>query len=464
MSSQNTHPNRFTGSAIAGFSTLMMIAILVLIQLIIIRHNHQFDLTSNKRFTLSEQTQKVLDGMETPVKAICFYNEEQLDYELVRDLLIQFDAASQNFKYEFVDLNKAPLLAQKYEINSYATTALIYGDQSRIITSPTEQEFTNALIKLTRGETKKRIYFLTLHGERNIDSAEADGLESLKIGLQNANYEVFPLNLLDQGRVPVDCSILVVAGPEQGLVSQELEYIDAYIQSGGSIMVFADPLVAPGLVEWLGQYGIILQNDLIIDPGGLQNPLQPIVVDYPPHMITESFPYQTVYHLARSIIPMDPPPEKIILKTLAQTAEACWGETDISKLDEFSPEYTEGADLAGPLSLAVTAEIRARSSDIKTDDGISKPRTARLVVFGDSDFITSTFIQSFPANGVLALNALHWLSEETDLIAIPPRDPISQPIHPTRTERLLAFAIPVIILPLLIIVTGITRIYLRRRR
>lgn len=460
MTTRGTQQSRFTGSAMAGIATILMIGILVLIQLIVIRHNHRFDLTSNKRFTLSEQTLKILDGLDTPVNAICFYNAEEPDYEAVRILLNQFDAASHNFKYEFVDLDKAPLLAKKYEINSYATTALIYGEHTRIVTSPTEQEFTNALIKLTRGETKKKIYFLTLHGERDITSLEADGLDALKIGLQNANYEVLPLNLLDQGQVPDDCGILVIAGPEQDLLSQELALVDSYVQGGGSILVGTDPLVAPGFVGWLAQYGVTLQSDLIIDPGGLQNPLQPIVADYPRHTINETFVYQTVYHLARSVVPIDPPPANMTVSILARTAENSWGETDISNLDEFVPEYMEGIDYAGPVPLAVAVEIRSET----VDDDSGKADTGRVVIFGDSDFATNAFIQSFPANGVFALNAIHWLSEETDLIAIPPREAISQPIHPTRTQQILAFSIPVIILPLVIIVLGIIRIYLRRKR
>jgi len=85
-------------------------------------------------------------------------------------------------------------------------------------------------------------------------------------------------------------------------------------------------------------------------------------------------------------------------------------------------------------------------------------------VIGDADFASNIFMQSFPMNGAFVWNIFHWLSEESDLIAIPPKDQLSQPMHLSQAQLISAFVVPVIIIPVIILIFGGTKIYDRRKR
>ncbi len=480
--STRTRPN---GALITGVSIGLVLVIIVIIQLIGLKHNARFDLTGNKRYSLSPQSLKVLGNLKQDIKAYSFYSEGEQDYETVRDLLKQYQDASPRFRYEFVDLDKNPFIGKKFDVNSYSTTVLEYGEAHRKVTNATEKDFTNAIVKLTRGDAKKKIYFTTFHGERDLESTEAEGIQFLKLGLQDTNYEVDVLNMVKTGTVPDDCHILAIMGPTQDFLDSELTALNEYIQRGGNLAVFIDPNTAPKLSAFFQTYGIQIGNDLIIDPQGYQNIRQPIVNDYPAHEITEEFTYGTIFLDTRTVTPSDPPPEETTIQVLAKTSDATWAERTFQTQTESSPQYDESQDTKGPLSIGVAAEIpcstpatdsntdpstmtpEAKADEPQTSDSPEKtdtPSKAKLVVWGDSEFANNIYVQSFPTNGALIMNIFHWLSEESDLIAIPPKDPISQPMHLSSAQLISAFAIPVVVLPLIILLVGGVRIYDRRKR
>ena len=485
MQKQKSNPQSKTaGGILAGFSTLFFIGILILIQLISIRHNKRIDLTSNQRFTLSPQTIQILDNLQKPIQALCFYKPDDSSYETVRDLLEQYKAASPRFEYRFIDLDEDPIQAKTYDVKSYSTTVLLYDTRNRKVISPTEKDFTNAIVKLTRGEIRKKLYFLTFHGERDLEDNEALGLTALKMALEESNYEVLPLNLLKEGSVPGDATALVIVGPQQDPADVEIELIRNYVVSGGNLMVFLDPALAPKLKNLIQEYGITMPDGVIIDPKGFQSILNPIVEDFPEHEITKDFNFGVVFQLACGVFPQDAPPAGLIPRIVARTSEESWVETQIRDQDMGDPVFDEAADRKGPVPIVVAVELtdenRNRTDKIEPDipqeesipqTGTSDPvspapdesKTSKILVFGDSDFINNLFVTTFPTNAALVMNSFHYIAEEKDLIAIPPKDTQSQPMHLTPGQLAAAFWIPVALIPLVILGFGGVRIYERRR-
>jgi ABC-type uncharacterized transport system involved in gliding motility auxiliary subunit len=108
-----------------------------------------------------------------------------------------------------------------------------------------------------------------------------------------------------------------------------------------------------------------------------------------------------------------------------------------------------------------TEEKKKHEKEKDTDKGpATKP--ARLVVYGNSVFASNNFL-SFSGNRDLFLNSISWLAEEEDQISIRPREAKSTPIFLTAMQGRLAFWLPVVVVPALLLVSG-TSVVLRRRR
>src|SRR5262249_61295876 len=103
-------------------------------------------------------------------------------------------------------------------------------------------------------ERQKKVLFPSGHGEK-VPSAAKGGYAAAAKALEGLGYEVADLQLSQEGRVPADCDVLVVAGPEGPLLPEEEAAVRAWLSAGGRRLSPAEPLsTAPvqGLVRALG--------------------------------------------------------------------------------------------------------------------------------------------------------------------------------------------------------------------
>lgn len=441
-------------------SIALLLAILVLVNLIAIKRSVQFDVTSNKRFTLSPQTLQILENLTEPVQAYSFYRELDDDYETVKDLLGLYQQASTAFFSEFVDADKNPAVANQFDVTSYNTIVLRQGDRTRKVTETNENALTNALIRLIQGDSPRTICFSTGNGEYDIESADSNGLFVMKMALENANYQIESVNLMSLETNPADCDILAIIGPVHDPVDAVIDWIRNYLLSGGSLFIALEPGSHGKFVPLLAEFGIETGNNIVIDPKGFQNILQPIVENYPGHEITKGFSSGLVFHIAGSLSETDPPNEGWSVRYLALTSPQTYAKTDLEGLPDGRTAFDAEHDLTGPLPIAVTAEKIDFSNHSDSDDAVA----TRIVAVGDADFTSNMFLQTFAAHQPFVMNIFHWLADEKDLIAIPPREELSQPLMLQNAQLLIAFFVPVVLVPLSVAVFGIVRIITRRRR
>lgn len=451
---------RRSGLASSIMSITFVVIILIIINLIAVRHGSRFDVTSNKRFTLSPQTIQILESLKEPVHTYSFFRELDEDYEKIQDLLQLYQHASKSFFYQNVDADKNPTMAAKFDVTSYNTVVLQKGDSFRKVTEAGEHALTNSLIRLIQGETLRRVCFTTGNGEYDLDSMESDGLFMLKIALQNANYQVESINLMSMDANLEECDVLAVVSPAHDPVDAVIDRIRKFIDGGGRLFIALDPGAHGKYRELLAEYGIAVGENIIIDPKGFQNVLQPIVDNYPPHDITKGFSSGLVFHIAGSVSEAEPSNEAWSIYNLAMTSDQTYAKTDLDSLTTDSIDFDSEHDVSGPFSIAVAAEQADFSIHSETDD----TSRSRIVAVGDADFISNVFLQTLAAHQPFILNIFHWLSDEKDLIAIPPRETISQPLMLQSSQLLSAFFIPIVIIPLCVAVFGIVRIVIRRRR
>ncbi len=453
---------------------VLVLAIVVLVNYFFARHHHRFDFTQAKLHSLSAQSIQVAKSLKSEVNIKAFFREGTFNRDKMENLLKIYNYHSKKIKYEFIDPDKNPGLVKRYDIAEDGTTIFECGDKESRITSASEEDVTNAMVKVTR-EKKKTIYFLEGHGEASIEDSEEGGYSTAKQELEKLGYEVKKLTLALSDNFPGDCSLLVIPGPEKDLLPNELETIRNYISNGGRVFFMVDPETAPGLKDFLAEYGVQLENDLVVDTvsrllGG--DYFMPVVTEYESHDITKNFRYATFFPYARSVNEAEKKPDGISVKILAKTSPNSWSER---QLEQREVKFEKDKDVAGPVTVAavVTVEPKKEEKEEKAEEEAeeakaeekkeesSPKKEGRLAVFGDSDFASNRYYH-LSANGNLFLNTNNWLTEEADLISIQPKTSSPRTIHMTSTQGRMLFFVSLIILPLIVLVIGIS-VWIRRR-
>ncbi len=481
---------------LSSVSVLLVLAILVGVNWIATRQHKRWDLTAARQFSISDQTRRVLDELEAPVNVKVFARDT--DFQRFRDRLDGYTYVTDQLQVEYVDPDKQPALARQWEIQQYGTIAIEHAGRIERITTSTEQDITNAIVKAVQGG-ETTIYFAQGHGERDPTSAdERVGYNALAAALARDNFKVERVVLAQQSDVPEDAAVLVVAGPQTDYLEPELDMLRRYLDRGGKLMLLLDPpegadaTPLTGLIGLAREWGIDVGTNVVVDVSGVgqllgAGPSVPVVATYPSHPITDNFDLITAFPLARSVTPVEGGAAGRTARTFAETSERSWGETDLAAVFGGTPvaRDDDAGDLPGPVSLAAAVSADAPNppataaaaaatdgsdgaqdtastdeADAEADDDTPAPQT-RVVVFGDSDFVTNSMLGT-QGNLDLFLNAANWAAQQENLIAIRPRDPEDRRVTMTVDQQARVGYLSALILPLAILGLGVVTWYRRR--
>jgi hypothetical protein len=329
-----------------------------------------------------------------------------------------------------------------------------------------EEALTTALVKITASGEKKKICFTTGHGEKALQGEDPRGILSLlKQDLESEGYLAEPISLLEQPRVPSACEVVVLAGPRQDLVEDEIKSLDGFLQSGGRLMAFLGVSDSLSLAGLLKDYGIVVGQDTVLYTQSRQ-PLE-VVTDpmlYPQtHPIFSRFfkggvvvlnQLQAIFPMAHPVKKSLNPPQGIEVTELAASSNHAWAETDtIAGGEKISVSFDQGKDTPGPIPLAAVAEEKRAGAG---------GRGARLAVFGSSLLAVDAAYRVFPFNRNLVMNTLAWLTSEEKKIAIRPRFRAASLLRLDESQMKFITFFTTDILPLFILAFGIAVWQLRR--
>jgi len=435
----------------AALVTLAVLGILVLLNVLAARHHKRVDLTAEREFSLSKQSLQVLAGLKEPVAVTAFMTPRYSARQQVEDLLKEYTYRTDRLRLEIIDPDEKPALARQFGVTRDGTVVFQAGERRQEALGSDEQEFTSALVKVTRQEAKA-VYFLTGHGERDPQDSAQPGYQQIAGALERDNYRVETMNLAVTATVAADAAVLVVAAPAVTPTAQEFRAISAYVDRGGSLLVLGDPTAEVLLDELLSRWGLSLRRDIVVDPASsfFGDVGTPLASRFPYHDITKDLGgLTTFFPLASSIASQDPAPETVQISPLVQSSAYSWGETD---RENQQVHLDEGQDAPGPLDLAVAAilELPGQAAE-------EQPRHARLVLFGDADLVSNDVLQSVQGNlgnADLFLNAVSWLAEEEALISIRPSPPTQRMVFLTPPQVRLVMYTSLIFLPGLVVVAG----------
>lgn len=444
-----------------GSNTGVLIAavagILVAANILGSRYHYRWDLTRTGRFTLTEQTRQILAEVKAPLRAYAFYTEGVTSEDRIQaeDLLKEYKNASPYFDYEFIDPDREPSRALQYNVRMYGTVVFEYQGRRQEATSPSEQQFTSAILRVVR-EAPKKVYFLVGHGERDSSSFDRPGYSEAKRALEANSMKVETLNLTTAQNVPDDADAVVVAGPNRPALAQELDALSRYLARGGGVVVLAEPDTPQAFTEWLARYGVQVGPGVVVDPGRAYfgDPLTPVVDTYEPGPITRNLG-ATVFAVATAVSRTAEAPTGLVYTDLFKTTDQSWLETD-----RAVARYDPGVDRKGPLTLGLTVEGKFPAGEGQAEAA----QNGRLVVVGDADFAANQWAAA-PGNNDLFLRLVSWAAKQQEgeqLVSIPPRPSNEPNLILTSQQQNLVFLSSVVFLPAIVLLLGAIVWYRRR--
>ncbi len=462
--------------------SLIGIGVIVMLNVIIAQYDVKKDFTKNKIHTLSDQSVKVVSGLKQEVRLRAFVTpQQQPEFD---NLMEKYTYFSKMLKKDYIDVDKEPMAVQKYGIKQPGTIIVETDTRSSRIDNlsggsddpKVEEKITNAIISVTKGD-KKKIYFLSGHGERLATDSGKEGYSEMKETLENSRYQVEELLLVDKDKVPADCEILIVAGPKSDFMEHELKLLEGYVLGGGKLLFMVEPTSSLALKPFLAKFGadwkpkktVVELNPLQRMAGG--SPLTPVVTSYAANNeITQEIKQASIFLISTPIEKLATLPAGYKVDSLFSTTTKSL-EVEV-KGNEVKPN--EKTDRKGPLSLALAISGKittaapkpeAKKDDKKEDkkEEEKKDPEFRMVVVGDSDF-ASNQVRRFGVNTDLFQNMLSWLAKEEDLISIRPRAANTSEWEITEERFRLVNLASVWIMPPLMLLSGLGVWFKRRRR
>jgi ABC-type uncharacterized transport system involved in gliding motility auxiliary subunit len=415
-----------------------------------------WDLTEDKSNTLAPELTNALEALPETVTATAFFSQNS-DTVSAEELLSRIKANSNGkFTYSFVDPDRDPQAALDAGITGDGKILLQMGEQKEIVAFVSETEILEGLARL-RNPGNNVVYFLTGHGELDIEQGGEASMTRARETLESKNYAVKTINLLTEKQVPEDASVIVVAGPVRPVSKDEVDLLKAYLASGGSLVVMENPVpltefsdADDPLADMLAQdWGITLNNDIVIDLNSPQ-PTTAAAAWYEDHPITVSMNRIPAYFpFTRSVSAADSTAEAT-LTPLVQTNERSWGETDFESLRTGGELGLEEGETQGPLALAVA--------------GMNSTTDGRVVVFGTSNFAADQMFDTY-GNGDMFVNSVDWSAEQEQGVDITPRTSTERAFTPPGQFQWLAILLgSVFIIPGLVVMSGISTWLARRRQ
>ncbi|HEU5193155.1 MAG TPA: Gldg family protein [Methylomirabilota bacterium] len=444
--------------------TLGVVGILLAVAYLSVRYPARVDLTSTGRHSLSPATLTMLQRLQKPVHIVFFHDPLMRETVELYELIAH---QTPRVTVEFYDPMINPAQARLYGVN-FAGTAVLESEGRRLqVNSPSETDIANGILRVSASATQL-VCFLDGHGEPDPFSLESHdhmegapghshglgakyvlherhGMAKARNALETLNYKVEKVLLLQHTSGLAGCALLVVAGPKVPLLPREVEAVRAYLTGGGHGFFMLDPFVTTGLEPVLREYGIVVDDDIVIDEAShfWADVSAPAVSDYNRHQITRDLPL-TFFPGARSLSPTPRVPGTSVIP-LVNSSKNSWGQANPERV-----AFVEGRDVRGPATLMVVALRRQVDAGGTPQEGGTRSRVA---VVGDSDFATNSFFHIM-GNGSLFVNTVSYLAAQENLIGIPPRTADLPRMNLTNRQMKGTFFLSVVLVPVLLAMVG----------
>jgi ABC-type uncharacterized transport system involved in gliding motility auxiliary subunit len=416
----------------AAYATVYILVILAIVSVVNVlanRHNKSYDSTANKRYSLSDQTAKIVKGLKQD--ATITYYDKTSSFHGAKDLLDRYTTLSPRLHLVYVDPDKAPQAARAAGITKYGTTIVELGAKKEEAKNVSEEDITGAIIRSLKIGTRT-VCFLSGSGEHQIDDTERNGYSRLKDMLGKDSYAAKAISLLEKAEIPADCTVVVVGGPRDDYQQPAVDAIKKFVEQGGRALFLLDPPLKIGratanndaLTSVLESWGVTVDKNLLLDlnPVGQLAGLGPqvaLVSKYDSHPIVDEMKgTATGFPLSRSLATKNA--DKTRVQKLFETSDTSIATTN---LNSPTVNPSDPKNKKGPMTIAAAGSYTTGKENSE----------GRFVVIGTSAWVANSFI-SFNGNGDLAMNVMNWLSSDEDLISIRPKPQEDRKVTMTKAQ------------------------------
>jgi ABC-type uncharacterized transport system involved in gliding motility auxiliary subunit len=431
---------------------VLFIGIIGMLAWLSTQYVYQVDWTFGSRNTISEDSRRLLDGLDQPVNITAYVGPDERLRTQIRDLVGSYQRFKDDISLEFINPDTVPEQVRELGITGGNAVLINYRGASESIQALGEQQLTNALLRLSRRE-ERWVAFVSGHGERTPYGETNFGLGAFATELERKGIRLQTLNLVEAA-IPSNTNLLVLASPRVELLPGEVAALQGYLEQGGNLLWLTEPGTLQSLEPLADQLGLLVLPGTVVDASsamlGVENPSFVVVTVYPSHGITREVSTVSVYPAAAALEVNDTTAWDVT--PLLTTLERSWSELGALegeiRFDEDSDER------AGPLDIGVALT--------RNKPGSEEGKQQRVVVIGDGDFLSNTYLGN-AGNLDLGLNIVHWLSHDDAFIDIRVRAaPDTTLVLGQTTTAIIGLGF-LIGLPVLLLLSGII-IWLRRRR
>jgi hypothetical protein len=403
------------------YTAISLAALFGIINLLIFDHNIRWDLTPNKRYSLSDFDKRVLDGIKQPIKVMGFIRTEDPAYIELADLLFQIAAYTPMVTYQVIDVNKAPGLARQYGVSTYGEVIVESEGRRRDFDNARSDLLIPAILQISHA-SNKHIYFTVGHGERDLfDTDRTLGFSQWRGLLEQNNYQIDNISLF-AGAIPDDATVIAALGPRKDFLPEELAALAKFLAKGGHFVAFIDPYGSPTLVKFLKSYYIEFIDQVVVDPAYRLSAGEILTTQIPlfskDNAITRAMTAPAVMSMARGIKVTgkvgDKAPDGLEFdqsSDFLRSSHESWASGDPKAVTTGITEFQSGRDLKGPIAVGSEVDLA-----VNGDTHVAVMKMARIVGFGSTAFPSNQFIEML-GNRDLAVSTMNELANDEILIA-----------------------------------------------
>lgn len=395
------------------FTTIFLVfCLLVFASYLIYKNPYQIDISSQKINSLSEQSKLIVKEVKHPVRLKVFAKREQ--WEAILAILNLYAGANHQLKLQAIDIEAHPQLVKSYDLKEFPT--LIVEDEKNKIPVKVldELNITNALLKINEAKEFHLVYSIG-HGELNLGEYGDNGGSFIREMMKNSHYHIDELHLAKLAKLPETTDLVMIIGPQDGFLDQELSILEQYLESGGKLLVAVNPDFKGDrqkkLRDLLSKWGIKINNDLVVDQLSTVHGADatiPIIEKYASeHRLMKDFKGTTIFPMTSSLELVSNEKEmsgEVLVQSSAFPAS--WGENNLEAVRSGKATF-DNKDSKGPRGLAVLAAETGLTNELKT----------KILAFASSSFILNGYASQGP-NFNLFLNGIGWLIGNEGLISL----------------------------------------------
>ena len=463
-----------------GYSTVLIAVVLAIVVVFNILINQlpsswtQFDLSSNKIYSIGDKTEDVLDKLTSDVTIEVLSSKEDANKQL-SNFLQKYKEGSKHIKIKYVDPSMDLQLSKKYSMLSMNSLLIKSGDKEKTVdyydifaqdansyyttgkmtTNFNGEALVTGAIVYVSSKNLPVMYAVTGHSETELGNLATNMAANQNISLKN-------LNLLTSS-IPDDCDLLLINAPKKDYTAEEADKVISYLNNGGKVLVLESYTESElkNFESVLNTYGVKTLDGIVIESADhyYQQPIY-AVPDIKKSKITESLSGSNLVLISSRALAEIGLRDVSVTELLSSSDGAFIKKVVNGSIPNIDKET---GDIDGPFAYAYLVEKEVSGTD---DKNTKDAKVGKLVVIGAESLLDESVNQQLNvANMEFFGNCLSYLAggEDSMNVAIPPKDMSLNYITVNALSQIILMILTVVIIPVSVFITGLI-IWLKRRK